>query len=574
MIRTQQTPIQYRSVSEQRYATLMMLKEGQWDGKGRTYRTHETQLQEVSQHFAERHKQLRVSHALLYEREGRDPDAVYPQCPRQLLHEYHVKAEKLGEVDPAPSKVKHVAQQIALRKTTAMRKAQQQQQQQQGGGARRGSGSYHDDSDATPLHPGEEDENDGDEDGSGPTASSSAASADARSQFELELLRAASRLGVNSPEGVDTVVLSPSKYARPSTFTSGSHAPRPQRDQSFIFSPASVVGRGGGRNGSTANDGDGEDDDDASFGTGSSRAGAGGGRRRAGPRATRGSGGNGDDEGFFLTDMGIADDGVARDEDEAEELRVQSEMQQSFRNAAAAAASRTGAGGGGTGASGATPPSSRMPVLPPISGARKTPQAQQCRTAEQFLTGARANANPYRVSPARSIGSRASPKAVNVHDSSVGAAMTPSKYVYVNRNREPVYSSLLTELRSTRAQVEEEARKCSTLQAIANLGGTPEFRRTVTRIFANPEEGERISDDEMKRRQKLYEKLSKQQREVEMNEESTVFGGGANNNNNSNSTSSGQFGKRGDVPASAQDAVAAFERDLAMAASKLASPGL
>jgi hypothetical protein len=67
------------------------------------------------------------------------------------------------------------------------------------------------------------------------------------------------------------------------------------------------------------------------------------------------------------------------------------------------------------------------------------------------------------------------------------------------------YSSLLVQLRRTRPVVEAMAQEHSTVQAIAALGGTPDFRNVVTRMFANPVDADRISSDEYYRRQKEWE---------------------------------------------------------------------
>jgi hypothetical protein len=211
--------------------------------------------------------------------------------------------------------------------------------------------------------------------------------------------------------------------------------------------------------------------------------------------------------------------------------------------------------------------SSSVTTLPPIAGARAA--AASSSPAQQKVAATSASSSKYGrgVSPTRvtrARGGGASPA------SSASPAASASPLL---SRAEPAYSSLLQELRSTRDQVEEEARQSSTLQAIANLGGTPEFRRTVTRIFANPEDADRISEEEMRRRQRLWDKLSKQQAQLDAEAEAAFAtpasaAGGGGGGGGGGTQQLPPVARTGNVGA---DAVAALERDMAVAAARLAA---
>jgi len=66
------------------------------------------------------------------------------------------------------------------------------------------------------------------------------------------------------------------------------------------------------------------------------------------------------------------------------------------------------------------------------------------------------------------------------------------------------YSSLLMELRLTRQTAQERKKKHSALQAILDMEGSADLKRTITRMFADPKNAERISAEEAQRREARY----------------------------------------------------------------------
>lgn len=78
------------------------------------------------------------------------------------------------------------------------------------------------------------------------------------------------------------------------------------------------------------------------------------------------------------------------------------------------------------------------------------------------------------------------------------------------------YSSLLMQLRKTRAEVESSSRERSTLQSILAMEGSADLKRTVTRMFADPKNAEAISEEEYDRREKRWEEDRKNQMKHEM----------------------------------------------------------
>ena len=66
------------------------------------------------------------------------------------------------------------------------------------------------------------------------------------------------------------------------------------------------------------------------------------------------------------------------------------------------------------------------------------------------------------------------------------------------------YSSLLMELRLTRQSAMEKKKKHSALQAILDMDGSADLKRTITRMFADPKNAERISAEEAQRREERF----------------------------------------------------------------------
>lgn len=528
MIRSEPTPISFRSVSEQRAATALLLKEGQWNAEAQSFLTRETQLQEVSRHFSKQHQLLRVSPALLYSSEGRDLNAVYPQCPRELLHNYHVEASKLGEADPNPSHIREISEVLSRRKTEKKasnnndnhnnNNKQNNNNEQNGGNENDG-----------------EDEEEGDADSQFAQSTTFGASAqDARAQLESDFLGIASQFagGQNSNN-----LFSSQQYSRPNPFMSGSHSKRPTRDRGFVSTRRSVLAN------QDNNGFDGGDNNNN----------------------------NGDETGFFMTDMSDVRQGRGGGNNSYDEQQQQDGMtahQLALSQSKLLNSSQMSSGSRQNNSSGGV-------KLPSIHN-NNNQNHQYGRNVSPIRARTLANATAF-SSPTSPIQMKRTPNKYfqGIRGGVVDQTPTPNRNTHssLNRNREPVYSSLLHELRSTRQEVEEEAKRCSTLQAISNLGGTPEFRRTVTRIFANPEDADRISDEEMRRRQKLYDKLSKQQQRMDQEAEAAIgsstlnmsrFGGGGGGGSRPNQLNQSTTGNT-----VGQDAVAAFERDMAAVASKL-----
>jgi hypothetical protein len=67
------------------------------------------------------------------------------------------------------------------------------------------------------------------------------------------------------------------------------------------------------------------------------------------------------------------------------------------------------------------------------------------------------------------------------------------------------YSSMLVELRMTRRDAQKRAKKHSALQAILNMDGSADLKRTITRMFADPKNADAISAEEAERREQRYQ---------------------------------------------------------------------
>jgi|EP00670_Eutreptiella_braarudii_P001506 hypothetical protein len=69
----------------------------------------------------------------------------------------------------------------------------------------------------------------------------------------------------------------------------------------------------------------------------------------------------------------------------------------------------------------------------------------------------------------------------------------------------PDYSSTMTLLQLTRADVEEHAKDISAISSILTLPGSIELKRTIAKMFADPKHAEEISRAELDRKEKKYE---------------------------------------------------------------------
>ena len=73
------------------------------------------------------------------------------------------------------------------------------------------------------------------------------------------------------------------------------------------------------------------------------------------------------------------------------------------------------------------------------------------------------------------------------------------------------YSSLLMQLLRTRGEVESLSKNQSTLRTILSLDAHPDLKRTITKMFADPKNAEKISQEEHDRREKRFEDERKAQ---------------------------------------------------------------
>ncbi|KAJ9455622.1 hypothetical protein DIPPA_14551 [Diplonema papillatum] len=69
---------------------------------------------------------------------------------------------------------------------------------------------------------------------------------------------------------------------------------------------------------------------------------------------------------------------------------------------------------------------------------------------------------------------------------------------------DPSYSSLMMQLKKTKRAVESHAQSVNTVQALLDLDSSPQLKKTITKIFANPKDAAAISQAECNRRQQLY----------------------------------------------------------------------